>query len=150
VNTSIVTQHEQITKWLVAIDATTDLTGQPDNVYPFNGVEDQWAVVMNGTQIAWTAEYGTACMIYVTALQTRREHAERCPADSIPFSGEPVVYDSDADDYAIPAVTLWSSLPDGSSVGSVSRNGSPKGYPRDTPKGRRKACGRSIKYWITI
>ena len=105
-NTNIVTQHEQITKWVVAIDATTDLTGQPDNVYPFAGVEDQWAVVMNERQIAWAAEYSTACMIFITALQTRREHVQRCPADSIPFDGEPVVYESDADDYALEAVTL--------------------------------------------
>lgn len=89
-NTSILTQHEQITKWHVAIDRHTDLSGQPDNVYPFNGGEDQWVVVIAGVQIAWAAEYGTACMIFITALQTQRRHAERCPADMIPFDGEPV------------------------------------------------------------
>lgn len=104
--TNIISETEQITKWHVAINRTTDLTGQPDNVYPFaGGVEDQWAVVMGEKQIAWAAEYGTACMIYVSALQTRREHAERCPND-IPFMGEPVPYQGEADDYAIEAVTL--------------------------------------------
>jgi hypothetical protein len=115
VSTNSITETEKITRWLVAIDASTDLTGQPDNVYPFNGVEDQWAVVISETQIAWAAEYSTACMIYISALQTQREHqrfaipegdAERCPADSIPFDGEPITYESDADDYAVPQVTL--------------------------------------------
>lgn len=107
-NTAIVTPNEQITKWVVAIDRHTDMSGQPDNVYPFNsnGGEDQWAIVLNGRQIAWAAEYGTICMIYVTTLQTQRRHAERCPQDSIPFDGQPVTYESDADDYAIPQVTL--------------------------------------------
>ena len=90
---SIITETEQITKWIIAIDRHTDLTGQPDNVYPFaGGAEDQWAVVMNEKQIAWAAEYSTACMIYVTALQTAREHAEHCPQD--------------ADDYALEGVRL--------------------------------------------
>lgn len=88
----ILTLTEQITKWVLPIGPSTDLTGQPDNVYPFAGVEDQWAVVMNEKQIAWAAEYGTACMIYVTALQTHREHAERCPQD--------------ADDYGLSEPTL--------------------------------------------
>lgn len=96
----ILTETQKITKWVVAIDATTDLTGQPDNVYPFaGGVEDQWAIVMNGKQIAWAAEYGTACMIYVSALQTRRDHAERCPQDIVPFSRE-------VDDYGLSEPTL--------------------------------------------
>lgn len=103
---SILTQHEQITKWYVAIDRHTDLTGQPDNVYPFAGVEDKWAVVIDGKQIAWAAEYGTACMIYITALQTRREHAERCPADSIPFDGIAPATADEADDYSLDGVTL--------------------------------------------
>lgn len=104
----ILTQHEQITKWLLPIDATTDLSGQPDNVYPFaGGVEDQWAIVMNETQIAWAAEYGTACMIYVSALQTRREHAERCPADSIPFDGlAPEGEDDGNDDTGLSEATI--------------------------------------------
>lgn len=103
----ILTETQKITKWVVAIDATTDLTGQPDNVYPFaGGVEDQWAIVMNGKQIAWAAEYGTACMIYVSALQPQREHAQRCPQDSIPFDGSPVPYESDADDYGLDGVVL--------------------------------------------
>jgi len=106
VNTNIVTQHEQITKWVIAIDPTTDLTDQPDNVYPYAGAEDQWAVVMNETQIAWAAEYGTACMIYVTALQTRREHAQRCPADTIPFDGQAPAAEEWADDYGLDGVTL--------------------------------------------
>lgn len=88
----ILTQSEKITKWVVAIDKATDLTGQPDNVYPFAGLEDQWAVVIGEKQIAWAAEYGTACMIFVTALQTRSEHARRCPQD--------------ADDYGLPEPTL--------------------------------------------
>ena len=101
-----ITQHEQITKWIVAIDATTDLTGQPDNVYPFAGVEDQWAVVMDERQIAWSAEYGTACMIFIIALQTKREHAERCPADSIPFDGYAPDTEEWADDYGLSEATL--------------------------------------------
>lgn len=106
-NTEIVTQNEQITKWDLPINRTTDLTGQPDNVYPFAGVEDQWAVVVGETQIAWAAEYGTACMIYVSALQTRREHAERCPSDSIPFDGiVPEVEDDGNDDTGLNEVTL--------------------------------------------
>lgn len=97
----ILTETQKITKWVVAIDSTTDLTGQPDNVYPFaGGVEDQWAIVIGEKQIAWAAEYGTACMIYVSALQTRREHAQRCPGD-IPFDGVAPTTNSEADDYAI-------------------------------------------------
>lgn len=103
---NILTQTEQITKWHVAIDRTTDLKGQPDNVYPFAGVEDQWAVVMNETQIAWTAEYGTACMIYVTALQTQREHALRCPQDLIPFDGLAPEVEDDADNYGLTEATI--------------------------------------------
>ena len=105
---NIITETEQITKWVVAIDRHTDLTGQPDNVYPFNsnGGTDQWAVVMNEKQIAWAAEYGMACVIYIAAIQTQREHAERCPQDSIPFDGIAPASDSDDDDYAIEAVTL--------------------------------------------
>jgi hypothetical protein len=88
VSTNSITETEKITRWLNPIERTTDMSAQPDNVYPFSGSqEDQWAIVMNGLQIAWAAEYGTACMIYVTALQTQREHAERCPADTIPFDG---------------------------------------------------------------
>lgn len=106
-STVIIEPKEQITKWLVAIDRYTDMSGQPDNVYPFaGGVEDQWAIVMNETQIAWAAEYGTACMIYVSALQTRREHAERCPADMIPFDGISPAIADEADDYSLDGVTL--------------------------------------------
>lgn len=80
---NIISETEKITKWVVAIDPNTDLTGQPDNVYPFAGGEDQWTVVINETQIAWAAEYGTACMIFITALQTRREHLTRNPANDL-------------------------------------------------------------------
>lgn len=106
-NTEILTQNEQITKWHVAIDRTTDLSGQPDNVYPFAGQEDQWAVVIGEKQIAWAAEYRTACMIYVSALQVKRAHAQRCPADSIPFDGMvPEVEDDGNDDTGLSEVTL--------------------------------------------
>ena len=102
----ILTQHEQITKWVLPIDATTDLTGQPDNVYPFNGAPDQWAVVMDERQIAWAAEYGTACIIFIIALQTKREHAQRCPADTIPFDGQAPATAEWADDYGLSEATL--------------------------------------------
>jgi hypothetical protein len=115
-NTVIISAHEQITKWYVAIDRHTDLSGQPDNVYPFAGPstssgcesdEDRWAVVISEKQIAWTAEYGTACMIYISALQAQREHSERCPSDSIPFDGmAPEATDDGNDDTGLSEVTL--------------------------------------------
>lgn len=102
---NIINSVEHIVKWQVVIDATTDLTGIPDGIYPYNGLgTDQWAVVVNETQIAWGRDYGAVCVVYAEALQTRREHAERCPSD-IPFMGEPVPYQSEADDYAV-EVTL--------------------------------------------
>lgn len=104
---NIISETEKITKWIVAIGPSTDLTGQPDNVYPFAGGEDQWTVVVGEKQIAWAAEYGTACMIFITALQTQREHAQRCPSDTVPFDGiAPATDDDRVDDYAIEPVAL--------------------------------------------
>jgi hypothetical protein len=90
VSTVILSPKDQITKWLVAIDPTTDLTGQPDNVYPFaGGIDgDQWAVVIGETQTAWSSEYGVACLIYAE------------------FDGIAPTTESDADDYGLAEATL--------------------------------------------
>lgn len=107
-NTTITQNASKVNELSFRIDAATDMAGLVDDVYPFEGsAEDKWTVVIGEAQIAWAAEYGTACMIYVTALQTRREHAERCPADSVPFDGfAPEVDDDGSDDYGLSEATI--------------------------------------------
>lgn len=88
-----------IIKWITVIDPTTDLQGVPDGVYPFNGLSDKWAIVDNERQIGWTRDYGDICLIHAEVLRVKREHAQRCPQDVIPFSRE-------ADDYGLQEPTL--------------------------------------------
>lgn len=85
-NTDILTHTENIIKWVVVIDPTTDLTGIPDGIYPFNGLIDQWAVVIGEMQVNWSSQYGVACLMYAEALRVNREHVQRCPGD-IPYDG---------------------------------------------------------------
>lgn len=86
-NTDSITLPDQIAKWQVVIDPATCLEGVPDGVYPFNGLEDQWAAVVEGQQIRWARDYGVICLLFAEVARTRREHAERCPQDHIPFDG---------------------------------------------------------------
>ena len=79
-NTAILTQKEQIVKWVVAIDATTDLTGVPDGAYPFNGLTDQWAVVIGEQAVNWSSTYGAACLMHIEAMRVNREHVTRNPS----------------------------------------------------------------------
>lgn len=86
----------------VATDET-DVSQLPDDIYPFDGGEDRWAVVMNGQMVNWASEWGKACSLYVLALRVNREHYTktlnawgRAPAQEIPFDGstpdEPLAY----------------------------------------------------------
>lgn len=68
-------ETENIVKWIVALHPTTDLRGIPDNVYPFAGVEDQWAVVIGEKQVRWSPDYSKACLMYIEILQVQRKHA---------------------------------------------------------------------------
>lgn len=79
----IIEQTEQIVKWATPIDDATDLTGIPDNVYPFNGIDDKWAVVINEVQVGWSPAYGAACIQYIEALRVKREHVTRNPANDL-------------------------------------------------------------------
>lgn len=103
---NIITLQEQIVKWTIVIDPATCLEGVPDGVYPFSGLNgDQWAVVVDEQQVRWARDYGAICLLYAEVTRVKREHAQRRPGD-IPFMGEPVPYESTADDYAIEAVRL--------------------------------------------
>lgn len=91
-STEILTLQEQIVKWAVVIDPTTDLTSVPDDIYPFNGLPkgcealiggDQWVIVIDEQQVAWAGQYGVACLMYAEALRIRREHVQRNLANEL-------------------------------------------------------------------
>lgn len=74
------------------VDAETDLSQLFDGIYPYNGGEDRWIIVINCQPIGWASEWGKAVIQEIEALQTQREHAQRCPQD--------------ADDYGLQEPTL--------------------------------------------
>lgn len=79
----ILTQFEQIVKWVVPIDDTTDLTGIPDGVYPYNGLVDQWAVVVDERAVNWSCTYGVICLMHAEIMRVKREHVGRNPANDL-------------------------------------------------------------------
>jgi hypothetical protein len=84
VNTNIINPIEAIVKWAVVIDPTTDLTGVPDGVYPFSGLNgDQWAVVVGERQVRWARDYGVICLMFAEVKRIEREHLERNPANEL-------------------------------------------------------------------
>lgn len=95
-----ITPTELIVNWITVLDDTTDLSGVPDGVYPFDSPPDQWAVVIGEQAVNWAADWGKAWEMYSEALRTHREHALHCPADL----AHPL--DREADDYGLPEVTL--------------------------------------------
>lgn len=74
---------ESIVKWAICIDPTTDLTGIPDGIYPFNGLTDQWAVVIGEQAVNWAPDYGRACIAHIEAMWVKREHVTRNPANGL-------------------------------------------------------------------
>lgn len=96
------------------VDAETDLTQLIDGVYPYNGGEDHWIIVIDCQPTGWARDWGAAVVQEIETLRVRREHAE---AGNIPFDGsvsdEPLYYDdeellfsSSADLYSLNEVTL--------------------------------------------
>lgn len=78
----------------------TDLANVPNGVYEFDDPSDRWVVVIGGQAVNWATHQGTAWQQYSEAMRVNREHAQRSP-DYIYFNGEPVAYESEADDYGL-------------------------------------------------
>lgn len=74
---------ENIVKWITVIDDTTDLQGIPDGVYPYNGLVDQWAVVVDERAVNWSCTYGVICLMHAEIMRTQREHVTRNPANDL-------------------------------------------------------------------
>lgn len=79
----IIEQTEQIVKWATPIDDATDLTDIPDGVYPYNGLVDQWVLVMAETAVNWSCTYGAICLMHIEAMRVKREHVTRNPANGL-------------------------------------------------------------------
>lgn len=80
-NTNIINPVEQIVKWQVVIDATTDLKGIPDGIYPYNGLVDQWVLVMAEQAVNWSCTYGAICLMEIEAMRVQKKHVTRNPAN---------------------------------------------------------------------
>lgn len=83
--------------WAVLNDES-DLTSVPDGVYEFDDPCDRFVVVLGGQAVNWATHQGTAFTQYTEALRVRREHYSRGNS----WGGEPVTYESEADDYGLP------------------------------------------------
>lgn len=92
--------------YLFVINDETDLTGLPDDIYPFAGHPDQWVVIIDEVAVNWAQDWGVAVLMWIDALRVKREHAQRCPAD-IPFVDEPLGYSEDDELIFTSSAGMW-------------------------------------------
>lgn len=93
------------------VDAETDLTQLIDGVYPYNGGEDHWIIVIDCQPTGWARDWGAAVVQEIETLRVRREHAAGNPNEApfygyVPDDDEGMLFASSAELYGLNEVTL--------------------------------------------
>lgn len=79
------------------------IEAKPDGKH-YNEAIGEYEIWLDGEVLAWASDPIKAGEQYIQALRQRNQHRQRCPADFIPFDGEPVALPepvNEADTYGL-------------------------------------------------